>query len=243
MSLLAGQTVIQNVQCDAGAIATDGSTRVASVDQGTGDPSSLKVIESRAVARDTYRFTVRNDATGRAQVQLFVVCLSPTTSVNDHHVHELVTLAPVTSSQTLAGPGRQTITLAVPLDHRAIAPGFVVSAGAARLVASEPTPEGWALTFDVPATADVMAEVRPLRRRVAEVANHSHQLGFRHIAKTVTVPARSTLQDVAGVRRRREGHRQELRCAGEHHDRRRAAAEDPRVPPVQRWRDGRRRRS
>jgi uncharacterized repeat protein (TIGR01451 family) len=200
MSLRAGETVTQTVQCEPGWIATDGSTRVASVDQGTGDPTSIKVLESRAVALGTYRFTVRNDASGRAQVQLFVVCLSPTTSVNNGHLHALVTQDPVSSTRTLPVGPRQTITVAVPLDYRAIAPGFVVTSGKARLIASEPTADGWALTFNVTEAAGVTAAVRPLQRRVSEltgvagIPNHSHELGLRHIEKTVTVPAHGTLE-------------------------------------------------
>jgi hypothetical protein len=61
--------------------------------------------------------------------------------------------------------GRHTIAMAVPLDCVAIgrAPG---DGDAARLVASEPTDDGWEMTFDVTAAADVSAAVTPLPRRL-----------------------------------------------------------------------------
>ena len=191
-ALNAGQTLSRDVTCASGAIATDGSPRVESVDQGTGDVTSVKILEARAVARDTYHFVLRNDATGRAQVHLYVTCLSGTTTGGSGPAHAVVTMAPVTTTSTLA-PGRRTITLAVPRDFRAIAPSYSVTSGTVRLVASEPTVDGWALTFDVTTTAVVTAGATPLRSRVAAISGHSHLLRFAHLSKSVAVPAGTTV--------------------------------------------------
>jgi len=187
-----GETRTTELSCNGGAIATDGSPRVAGVDQGTGTLASVKVLESAATGRGSYRFTLRNDATGRAQGQLYVVCLSGTTLGGNGPAHALLTLDPVSTTQTLA-VGRRTIALAVPLDYRAIAPSFAVTGGSARLVASEPTSDGWALTFDVAEEAVVTAAVRPLRNRVDYAGGHTHLLPFSHIERSVVVPANSTI--------------------------------------------------
>jgi uncharacterized repeat protein (TIGR01451 family) len=187
-----GETRVTELTCNGGAIATDGSPRVAGVDQGTGTLASVKVLESAAIGRGTYRFKLRNDATGRAQGQLYVVCLSAATVGGNGPAHALLTLDPVSATRTLA-VGRQTIALAVPLDYRAIAPSFSVASGSARLVASEPTGDGWALTFDVAAEAAVTAAVRPLRNRVDYAGGHTHLLAFTHVERSVTVPPNSVI--------------------------------------------------
>lgn len=191
-ALDAGETRTTELTCNGGAIATDGSPRVDAVDQGTGTLASVKVLEARAVARGTYRFTLRNDATGRAQGHFYVTCLSATTVGGNGPQHALLAQDPVAATSTLA-PGRRTIALSVPLDHRAVAPSFAVSSGVATLVASEPTADGWELTFDVVDAAVVTASVTPLRRRVAEAGGHSHLLFFSHVDRSVTVPANSTI--------------------------------------------------
>ena len=191
-ALDAGETRTTDLTCNGGAIATDGSPRVAGVDQGTGTLADVKVLEARAISRGTYRFRLRNDATGRAQGQLYVTCLSATTVGGNGPGHALLTLDPVTATRTLA-PGRRTIALSVPLDHRAIAPSFAIESGVARLVATEPTADGWALTFDVTDEAVVTAAVTPLRRRVSEVDGHSHLLALSHVERSVVVPANSTI--------------------------------------------------
>lgn len=99
----------------------------------------------------------------------------------------------MTATRTNLAPGRTTINLPVPLDHVPISPGYVVTSGAARLVASEPATGGWAMTFEVTSTAAVTASVTPLRSRVAEAGGHSHLLMLAHVVTTVTVPAQATL--------------------------------------------------
>lgn len=204
-ALAAGEVRTADKSCDPGSIATDGSARVESVDQGTGDLASVKVLEARATSRGAYRFVLRNDATGRAQVHVYVTCLSGTTTGGDGAAHPLVTEAPVTATQALA-VGRQTIALAIPVDHVAIAPSYAVQSGAARLVASEPTPDGWALTFDVTQPATVAASVTPLLDRLGAIDGHSHELLLHHLDGSVVVPAHATAnvtlscaQDAKGI--------------------------------------------
>jgi uncharacterized repeat protein (TIGR01451 family) len=206
IALNAGDTRPFDVSCGPGAIATDGSGRVESVDQGTGDLASVKVLEARATSLGTYRFVLHNDATGRAQLHLYVTCLSGTTTGGDGPAHPLVTETPVTATATLAVGARQTITLPLALDHIAIAPSYAVQSGVARLVASEPTTDGLQLTFEVTQPAVVTASMTPLLARLGEVAGHSHELIFHHIEDTVTVPAHGTVtktlscaQDAKGI--------------------------------------------
>ena len=59
--------------CPGGYFVVDGSVRIDHVDQGSGDWDSPEVLRSRAVSTDTWRGTVRNTASGRAQAKVFAV--------------------------------------------------------------------------------------------------------------------------------------------------------------------------
>lgn len=187
VSLDAGQQRTIDTSCPDGGIVTDGSLRIDAVDQGTGTKADVIVRESYAVSRSTYRVVVENTATGRAQGHATVTCLRPRTVGGDGASHALLTDAPVTRTDALP-VGRHTVRLAAGLDRHAVAPGFEVLAGQVRWVGSEPTPDGWELTFDVLAAATVRTSIVPLHGRLEVVDGHTHRLAITHPVRTVTLP-------------------------------------------------------
>ncbi|WP_354701425.1 thrombospondin type 3 repeat-containing protein [Paraconexibacter sp. AEG42_29] len=130
LALEAGETRTATLSCPAGGIMSDATVRVDAVDQGTGTPASVQVLEQRSTAPGTFTFTIRNTASGRAQVKLTAVCLPAATSAGT----PLVVGAPLATPPTSVGPGPQTARLSCANGQIAIAPGFVASSGVARLI-------------------------------------------------------------------------------------------------------------
>ncbi|WP_210494648.1 SdrD B-like domain-containing protein [Patulibacter sp. SYSU D01012] len=195
VSLEAGERRTVDVDCPAGGLVTDGSVRVDAVDQGTGSKADVRTLESVATARSRYRATVENRAAGRAQVHVGATCLRPTTVGGDGAAHDLVADDPVASVDALE-PGRRTVRLRVGLDRHAVAPGYEVRSGDARLVGSEPTDDGWELTFLVTERAVVRSSVVPLHGRLATVDGHTHRLVFAHPRRDVSLPPGESEQQI-----------------------------------------------
>lgn len=187
VSFDAGQQRTVDVACPAGGIVTDGGLRIDAVDQGTGTKADVVVHGSFALDRSTFRVVAENTATGRAQGHVTVTCLRPRTVGGEGASHGLLTDAPVSRTDVLP-VGRHAVRLAAGLDRHAVAPGFEVLDGRARLVASEPTDDGWELTYDVLAAATVRSSIVPLHGRLEVVDGHTHRLPISHPERTVSLP-------------------------------------------------------
>ena len=81
VSMPAGTTHHGTITCDTpGGLMVDGSFRVDSVDQGTGDLASVDVRRLQSSGASSYEYTLKNNATGQAQAKIFGVCVSPQTT-------------------------------------------------------------------------------------------------------------------------------------------------------------------
>lgn len=181
-----GETKTVTVTCTDGALMTDAFPRVDHVDQGTGELTDVAILAVRSTSASSYEVVLRNDATGRAQLKVFGLCVGAET-VN--HKHPIGLSAPVTSTQTWA-PGRHTVTLQCPSGTTPVAPGFLLAGGAARLVTSEPAGDGgWTLGLDVTETTTATLSIRCLDTRTAKTGGHAHDLAFSHVIEKVTVGA------------------------------------------------------
>ncbi len=194
-----GQQRSITLSCDAGDILSDGDFRIDHVDQGTGVFSDVRVISSRSTGTETWKGTIRNDATGRAQAKAFIVCLpGRTEGGNDGHRHDLlVDPAPVTLTQGLS-VGSTDVTLTCRAGTVPIAPGYDLSSAGATLVGSETSyaDRAWTLTFDATAPVTVTASALCLARTTSAVVGHTHQLRFAHLARTVSVPGDTPAEGV-----------------------------------------------
>ncbi len=186
VSLQPGETRTIDVSCGAGGTAADGVLQVVSVDQGQ-DPAGVVVRQASSIATGTYRFVVTNTTGGQAQVRPHVVCLPATT---DDGAHPLVVSAPVTQTTGTLTPGRHSFVLPVGSGVHAIAQGFEVLSGVARLVASEPQAGGgWRFTVDVQQDAKVTFSLRTLRDTTGAGGSpaHVHPFAFQHVERSVTI--------------------------------------------------------
>lgn len=188
LSVLGGETGTATTTCPAGYLATDGSVRLDSVDQGSGTFADAVVLASTATADGRgWTGTVRNETTGQLQAKVNVVCASERTTSGEDHSHALVVSAPVTTSRVL-GPGTWDVDLTCGPDSVAITPGFVFAAGEG-VVTTRRTETGWRFRVAVPQSALVDFEIRCLSTSLEVVQGHSHDLAFTHLSDTVSVPA------------------------------------------------------
>ncbi|MCW2794361.1 MAG: conserved repeat domain protein [Nocardioides sp.] len=190
LSLFENDTLSATATCPTGYLATDGSVRLDHVDDGTGTFSDAVVLAS-GVTADGHGWTgrVRNDATGQVQAKVNVVCMTERTTSGEDHSHAVIVTGPVSSSQVLAA-GRHDIDLACGPDTYAITPSFVFTAGQGA-VSTRRTSTGWRFTVDTPAPATGTGtfSVQCLARSLGTTQDHSHDLVFREITDTVSVPA------------------------------------------------------
>jgi len=183
-----GEVKTVQAVCPAGYFVSDGSVRVDHVDQGTGDWTAPNVLESRASAPDTWRGTVKNDASGRAQAKVFAVCIRKQTVADGGHAHDLVVSDAITVSDEVF-VGEKTATLACGPGQIAIQPGFA-STKRANLIYSEPAGNGWKFVLDVQEeVAEVSFSIRCMTRQVGVTDGHTHDLQFQHLVKEFTIPA------------------------------------------------------
>ena len=175
LSLGPGQTVTVNQDCPSAApIATDGSVRIDHVDQGTGDLTSVDVLESRAVATGRWTARVHNLAGGSAQAKLFVVCVSNNTTPDSH---ALRFSGPVTTTVTWDIGSHQAI-VACPTGRIPVAPGFDFVSGSGRWYRSVQSGSSWIFGAHVTSPATIQLSVRCLATRLGVVNHHSHRLVF-----------------------------------------------------------------
>jgi len=191
IDLDAGQTSALDLVCPSGARMTDGSVRADEVDQGTGTLADVHVLRSESTGLDRYSFRVENTGTGRAQAKAFGVCLASPTGTSLGHAHDLIVSAPATTTATV-NPGRTTLHVSCGAGQVAVAPGFAIGAGFARLAASEPDGTGRAFTIESALGAVVTVSARCLDRTTGETDGHVHALRLGEIDRDVTVPAHAT---------------------------------------------------
>lgn len=152
----AGETDTFTLRCDPGKIAVDGHPLIQAVDQGTGQPADVEVLESRRIDRRTYQFRLSNPASGRAQGHLAVACISEVTFKG----HELEFRDGPTEQVWIGGFESESeggfepewspwgsVTLSCGDGWTAVAPGFRVNSGSATLTQSQPSLDGSAWTF------------------------------------------------------------------------------------------------
>ena len=203
VDLDAGQTRSVAVGCTGpDDIVSDGSVRVDHVDQGTGALTDVRVLSAESTGTGTWKAVVRNEAAGRAQAKAFVVCLPAHTEVADRqtghadgHRHPLSADATLVSTTQAWDVGRRTATVTCPAGTMAIAPGYSLSGGAARVSGSEPVTGGWRFTVDVAAPTTATLTARCLRTAVGAVQGHTHDLVTTHVVRTVSVPAGSVVEE------------------------------------------------
>ena len=185
IDLEAGQERTVSVTCPSGYFASDGSVRIDQIDHGTGDWTAAEVLASEASSVDTWRGTVRNTATGRAQAKVFAVCIKRETNQIEGHTHDLITSGPVVATQTVTAGLRDAI-LPCPAGQVAIQPGFS-STAPADLVYSQPEGDGWKLVLDVKQDADITFSIRCTSRQTTFSSGHDHNLDLQRIWTEVTV--------------------------------------------------------
>ncbi len=198
LTLQAGETRTQDLTCADNGFMSDGSAEIMHVDQGAGSPADVVVNRASTQAPGTYRFTLVNTTTGRAQVKIFGTCLPHDTEVTNGHRHGLDVGAPVTLATGALTVGRHVFTVPVSSGHRAIAPGIEVTSGVARLVGSEPTAGGWQFTVEVLTPAQATLSIRELADHVLTNGSplHTHLLTFQHVVTHVSVPPGESVQRV-----------------------------------------------
>ncbi|WP_309233801.1 hypothetical protein [Conexibacter sp. W3-3-2] len=193
LDLEPGQTRTVAVSCPPGYLATDGSTRVDAVDQGTGTLASPKVLVNRAVGRGGWEGTVRNDATGRAQAKVFAVCVSERTSQELGHAHDLVVSDPVTTTRTLLA-GRNTVTLSCGPGQTPIQPGIALQGDATILTSFPQGDSAWTFALDSPEGTQATFSIRCLDRTLGVTDGHTHPLNLQLLRKDVVVAAGQTVE-------------------------------------------------
>ena len=85
LTLQAGETQTVDLTCPNG-IASDGTVQVVDVDQGEGTPADVEILQANSIAPDTYRFVIKNNTTGQAQVRPHVTCLPQKTDDGQHPI-------------------------------------------------------------------------------------------------------------------------------------------------------------
>ncbi|HEX4189552.1 MAG TPA: collagen-binding domain-containing protein [Marmoricola sp.] len=181
----ADETQTVSVACQQGYLVLDGSPLVQAVDQGTGTVADVAVTKSYASDASTWTTTLTNNATGRAQGQVFAVCVQASTSVADGHSHLLVVSAPTSSQATAAG----TTTLTCATGQVPVTPGYQLGSGA--VTASYPSgTTGWTFVATGPGTFSIAC----LDDEVGEADGHQHELSLTPITETVTVQPGASLE-------------------------------------------------
>ncbi len=238
-SLQAGETRSFDLTCPGG-IAADGTVQVVAVDQGN-NPADVKILQASSIAPDTYRFKVRNDTSGQAQVRPHLTCLPQRT---DDGTHPLDVGGLQTKNTGTLAPGRYDFTIPVDDQHHAVAQGIEVLSGEARLVASEPVAGGWKFTVDVAATAEVKLSLRALSNTTGLGGTPAARARVQVPARRADVhdPARAHEPAAGQLPDRLQGHRRHLRPAARRRPaRQRPGADQPRLRPLERQRPRRRR--
>lgn len=178
-----GQTGSYTLGCRGHDVATDGMwlvDAVAANPQIDDEPYDLvtgvDVLEAEAFADGAYRFTIRNNAEGAAQVRIAVSCLGVRIGRHRLRVSERRVRDAALTAGTTAGPA-----IACPRGSLAVAHGFAVGAPltAPRLTARAPAGRGGRrleTRFTAADTATVRVSGRCLRTTTTRADGHRHRL-------------------------------------------------------------------
>ncbi|HEU4655946.1 MAG TPA: hypothetical protein VFR97_00390 [Capillimicrobium sp.] len=206
-----GQTGTYTLACRRHDVATDGTWLVDAVeanpdlDDAAYDlVTGVDVLEAASFAAGAYRFTLRNNAEGGAQVRIAVTCLQ---AGPDRH---RLALGPRRTERAELAPGPGSpLAIACPRGTIAVAPGFRAEGlGAApRLTTRAPAGAGarrftWAFTAIDAAT--VRTSARCLATRVGRHRLHAtYRAGTTDVSdgrvETFTVSCRASEQAIVGT--------------------------------------------
>jgi hypothetical protein len=129
LTLDPGQDGSFSLACGSGDVATDGTWRAGAL--------GLNVLEADSISRLGYRFAVSNDSPAAASLRLAVVCL--------HATGPRLSGALRTASTTAGVGPASTPALRCPAGTAAVAPGFRIEGGIARVTTRFPRGLGSAL--------------------------------------------------------------------------------------------------
>jgi hypothetical protein len=142
-----GQSGSFNVACQHGDLVTDGMWQVDALDsnpqlddEAFDRVSGVDVLEAESISTTSYRFTLRNNVEGQAQLHLAVTCLAGFVSDGTDR-YALRLSAPLTTTAAVPSGAEVTQAVACPAETVAVAPGFrvVTDPGhTARVTASAP---------------------------------------------------------------------------------------------------------
>ena len=197
VDLEVGETETIVLSCPTGMIMVDGSIRVDHVDQDTGTLPDVQYSRQQSASLGSYEFIVTNTAGGRAQAKVFGTCMASQTALEAGHQHDIVVSDPPVTASAPLGIGRHEIVLSCGPGRTAVAPGIDASGGNARLVGSEPLPDGGRrIVVEVEDdTTLVTASIRCLLNQVGTTDGHSHPLVLEEVVRQVTVPANSVVSE------------------------------------------------
>jgi uncharacterized repeat protein (TIGR01451 family) len=188
LTLDAGETDTATALCPTGYLATDGSVRIDSVDQGTGSFDDVVVLASGATAAgDGWSGRAHNTATGRAQVKVNVVCVSAATVSGEGHTHRLQVSALDTADLAFTDGGTQEVDRTCAAGSLAISPGFTFGDGQG-VVSERRTGTGWHFTVTSDGPAHASVSIRCLSTTTATASGHAHELAATQLQGAAVVP-------------------------------------------------------
>jgi hypothetical protein len=180
----------EHLYCNPGDYAMDGMWRIDNVDQGTGDLSSVQFDASYGddVEPNKWHFRGQNNATGRAQLHLWITCLGGKLQETLGHEHNLIFSKRFNDTHPgLASGGSEfDHAHACGPDEIAVAPGFNFTKGSGRIFRSWPTStfQGWHWAFnEVNGPADLTVYIRCLSKysSYAGTPLHRHSLTYHWV--------------------------------------------------------------
>lgn len=174
--------------CPSGYVATDGSVRLDSVDQGTGTFAGATVLSSGGTANGTgWNGKVVNGTTGQLQAKVNVVCVTRRTTTDGGHQHSLLVSDPVETTRRWTA-GSYDVTLTCGPGRVVIAPSYAFDGNAA-VRGSKRSGTGWTFTVDVPESTVATFSISCLSTAVSVANGHTHDLGLSQISDQVDTPA------------------------------------------------------
>jgi hypothetical protein len=192
----------EQLSCSNGDYAIDGMWRIDQVnfnaqidEEGPFGPwnvyNGVDLGESRSFDKSTWTYTIRNNSDEDAQVHLWITCLNKKTqgAEGDNHKHTLSISSLYTDSGTTIAGGTPTVFQAgshqCDNDQIAVAPGFSVNDGTAKIYRSYPSDgdklTNWELGFYVSDPTTITTSVRCLDRASSSAGArpHRHKLVIR----------------------------------------------------------------
>lgn len=192
LSVFDGDEATGTTQCPTGYLATDGSVRLDSVDQGAGGFEDIDVLESGVTSTGTgWTGTVRNNTVGQVQAKVEVVCMTKETTSGEGHSHPVVITGPDTETVTLTS--RDDVDLTCGSGEQPVQPSYVLTSGTA-VVGTRRIPGGWRFIVDPDGSVTGTFSIHCLSETLGTANGHTHTLVFRELSDSVTVPAGGTVE-------------------------------------------------